>query len=114
MPSSSIRVEQPSTATPASDYDVIMDLDQWAIHARGICWTPRRSRGTDRRRIDGTTSASSPRICSFVDVHHVEVVAPQGDLAVMHVEYATHPEVRAVASSRRVFESGLISGTGVS
>jgi hypothetical protein len=37
MPTSvSIRVEQPSTATPASVYDVLMDLDRWPDFMPGV------------------------------------------------------------------------------
>jgi hypothetical protein len=37
MPTSvSVRVEQPSTATPASVYDVLMDLDRWPQFMPGV------------------------------------------------------------------------------
>jgi ribosome-associated toxin RatA of RatAB toxin-antitoxin module len=32
----SIRVEQPSTATPASVYDALMDLDRWPQFMPGV------------------------------------------------------------------------------
>ena len=54
MPSSvSIRVEQPSTTTPASVHDVDLDVDVVvAVHARGICGVM-GSAGSARHGIGG-------------------------------------------------------------
>jgi hypothetical protein len=54
MPTSvSIRVEQPSTATPASVYDVLMDLDRWSEFMPGVSAASWKVRGAPDTGVGG-------------------------------------------------------------
>jgi len=54
MPASvSTRVEQPSTATPASVYDVLMDLDRWSDFMPGVSAASWELRGADDTGVGG-------------------------------------------------------------
>ena len=49
----SIRVEQPSTATPASVYDVLMDLDRWSDFMPGVSAASWEVRGAPDTGVGG-------------------------------------------------------------
>jgi hypothetical protein len=49
----SIRVEQPSTATPASVYDVLMDLDRWPDFMPGVSAASWEVRGAPDTGVGG-------------------------------------------------------------
>lgn len=54
MPASvSIRVEQPSTAIPASVYDVLMDLDRWSDFMPGVSAASWEMRGAPETGVGG-------------------------------------------------------------
>jgi hypothetical protein len=82
MPTSvSCRVEQPSTAAPASVYDVLMDVDQWPDFMPGVSaasWdllgTPNTGVGGVRRVRVGLT-VSHDRIVDGTRPHHHAYVA---------------------------------------
>lgn len=49
----SIRVEQPSTATPAAVYDALMDLDRWSDFMPGISAASWEVRGASNTGVGG-------------------------------------------------------------
>jgi hypothetical protein len=49
----SIRVEQPSTATPASVYDILMDLDRWPDFTPGVSAASWEVRGAPDTGVGG-------------------------------------------------------------
>jgi hypothetical protein len=77
MPTSvSCRVEQPSTATPASVYDVLMDLDRWSDFMPGVSaasWEVRGAPDTGVggiRRIRLVLGVTRDRIVDGTRPHH--------------------------------------------
>lgn len=77
----SIRVEQPSTATPASVYDVLMDLDRWSDFMPGVSaasWEVRGAPGTGIggiRRMRLGLGVTRDRIVDGTRPHHHAYVA---------------------------------------
>jgi hypothetical protein len=51
--SESIRVEQPSTATPASVYDVLMDLERWSDFMPGVSAASWKVQGANDTGVGG-------------------------------------------------------------
>jgi hypothetical protein len=72
----SIRVEQPSTATPASVYDALMDLDRWPHFMPGVSAASWEVRGAPDTAVGGirkmrlVTGVTRDRIVGGTRPHH--------------------------------------------